>query len=194
MKSSHVPHVSLSQNHATSTPGTAQAVSRLPLSLSRKRLPSPVLMPPIACFRRVHRGSLSLVFLVHTCRILCDFSSTLTTIAFDHSRLRRSEAWSCNPASKGPPSSFVQLRTVRTVSDLLSALVAEASSQAFFAGREHRKRIASFIRRRASASYPTAGSSLLNNLPRLFRTHDHGSARSAGKRGPLLATRIKTRS
>ena len=45
--------------------------------------------------------------------ILCrDFSSTLTTVAFDHSRLRRFEACSCKPAPRGPPSSSAQLRTL----------------------------------------------------------------------------------
>ena len=45
--------------------------------------------------------------------ILCrDFSQTLTTMAFDHSSFRWFEACSCKPAPRGPPSSFVQLRTL----------------------------------------------------------------------------------
>jgi hypothetical protein len=40
------------------------------------------------------------------------FSSTLTTMAFGHSSLRCFEACSCKPAPRGPPSSFVQLRTL----------------------------------------------------------------------------------
>jgi len=39
------------------------------------------------------------------------FPHTLTTMAFDHSSLRWFEAFPCRTASKGLPSSFVQLRT-----------------------------------------------------------------------------------
>src|SRR5450759_5093047 len=40
-----------------------------------------------------------------------DVSATFTTIAFDDSSLRWLETRTCLPASKGPPSSLVQLRT-----------------------------------------------------------------------------------
>jgi len=52
MKSSHVPHKSLTQIHATFTPEAAQAVSRLPLNLSWTHNRNPVLTSSII-FRRL---------------------------------------------------------------------------------------------------------------------------------------------
>jgi hypothetical protein len=109
---SHVPHKSLEQNHAAFMPSTTQAVSRFPLDLSRSTARSSVLMLTLQ-FRHLISGSLTLVFLIHTCRDLClDFSSTLTTMALYQCSLRWFEACSCKPAPKGLPSSFVQLRTL----------------------------------------------------------------------------------
>ncbi len=52
MKSSHVPHKSLTQIHATITPEAAQAVSRLPLNSSWTHNRNPVLTSSII-FRRL---------------------------------------------------------------------------------------------------------------------------------------------
>ncbi len=52
MKSSHVPHKSLTQIHATFTPEAAQAVSRFPLNLSWTHNRNPVLTSSII-FRRL---------------------------------------------------------------------------------------------------------------------------------------------
>src|SRR5215218_6210680 len=64
----------------------------------------PVLMP-LAVFRHVISGLLSLAFVVHTCRALRrDFSATLTTPALD----RRSSRWfgasPCRAAPEGQAS------------------------------------------------------------------------------------------
>lgn len=59
--------------------------------------------------RHFNSGSGVFVFLIFTCRIYCDFSSMLTTLALYKSRLRGFEAHSCKSTSKGPPSSFVEL-------------------------------------------------------------------------------------
>ena len=67
---SHVLYKSLNQNHAAFMPSTAQAVNRSPLNLSRSTARTPVLMLTLE-FRHLHSGSLTLVFLIHTCRDLC---------------------------------------------------------------------------------------------------------------------------
>ena len=55
----------------------------------------------------------------HLTRSCPAFSSTLTTMALDHSSLRWFEASPCRAASKGLPSSFVQLRTIAGSLELL---------------------------------------------------------------------------
>ncbi len=103
-------------------PSTTQAVSRFPLDLSRSTARSSVLMLTLP-FRHLNSGTLTLVFLIHTCRDLCpDFSLTLTTMALYQCSLRWFEACSCKPTSRGPPSSSVQLRTLYVKSALVAHL------------------------------------------------------------------------
>src|SRR5262252_2259144 len=64
-------------------------------------------------FRHFIDGSLALASLNLACRDHGpDVSATLTTIALDDSSLRWLETCTRLPASKGPPSSLVQFRTV----------------------------------------------------------------------------------
>ena len=65
MKSSHVPHRSLNQSHATFMPDTAQAVSRFPLSLSWCRDSHQFWRRPIV-FDTSSDGLLALVSLIHS--------------------------------------------------------------------------------------------------------------------------------
>ena len=67
MKSSHVPHKSPVQVHATSIPDATQTVSRYPLYLSWDQERTPVLTSSIM-FRYLISGSLTLISLNHTCR------------------------------------------------------------------------------------------------------------------------------
>src|SRR5512139_667701 len=77
-------------------------VSTLPQWFARARLLGPHLIP--------------------SCRT---FSSTLTTMAFDHSSLRWFETRPWSLASKGLPSSLVQLRTASGYTKPSAALVAQ---------------------------------------------------------------------
>ena len=112
MSVSLVPQKSLKQTHAAFMPSTTQAVSWFILDLSRSTARSSVLMLNLP-FRHLISGSLTLVFLIHTCRDLClDFSSTLTTMALYQCSLRWFGTCSCKPVPRGLPSSLVQLRTL----------------------------------------------------------------------------------
>src|SRR5207248_8105346 len=62
---SHVPQQSLSQARATSMPGAAWAVRRLPPDLSRGQKQTSVLTPS-ETFRHFISGSLTFAFLAHT--------------------------------------------------------------------------------------------------------------------------------
>jgi len=100
---SHVPYNSLNQTHAAFMPSTTQAVNRFPLDLSRSSARSSVLMLTQE-FRHLISGSLTLVFLAHTCRDLClDFSSTLTTMALYQCSLRWFGTCSCKPVPGAYP-------------------------------------------------------------------------------------------
>ncbi len=124
MKGSHVPQKSLKQRHAISTPDTTQPVNRHPLDSFPQHSLSPGFDVIRFSFRRVSNGSLALVSLFHTCRILYAFSSPLTTVAFDYSSVRGFEACTCRPTSEDLPPSPLQLRTAHDASSR-SALVAQ---------------------------------------------------------------------
>ena len=111
MKGSHVLYRSPDQIHATFMSDAAQTVSRLPLDLS--------------WCRDSHQFDVVFMFrhLIgwFACARLSDsqlipsggtFVSTLTTLALYQRSFRWFEACSCKPAPRGPPSSFVQLRTL----------------------------------------------------------------------------------
>ena len=125
MKSSHVPHRSLNQSHATFMPDAAQAVSRCPLDLSWCR-DSHQFWRRLYVFDTSSDGSLVLVSLIHNwSRLAGPFPQRslpwlLTTAAWG--------ALKPAPVSRlrgAIPSSSVQLRTLyikvrswRTISNI----------------------------------------------------------------------------
>ncbi len=105
---SHVPHKSLTQIHATFTPEAAWAVNRFPPNLSRTQYSNPVLTSSLIewfAYARLSESHLPRSYAV-------TFPKTLTTLALYQRSFRWFEACSCKPASRGPPSSFAQLRTL----------------------------------------------------------------------------------
>ena len=111
MAGSHVPHKGLDQAHATCTPDTARTVSRFLPSSSQGRVTTLVLMPSNSLSTRQPWFTFAHLLGSHLTRSCPAFSSTLTTMAFDHSSLRWFEASPCRAASEGLPPSFVQLHT-----------------------------------------------------------------------------------
>ncbi len=96
---------SLCHVHAAFMPVTIWTVNRFPPDLSRANDSLPVLMTSLR-FRQFISGSLVFVSIgTHLTRSRLAFSVTLTTMAFDHSSLRRFGASTCMAAPRGPPSS-----------------------------------------------------------------------------------------
>ncbi len=108
---SHVPHRSLGQDHATSTPDTAHTVSTFLVDSSRGSGPTPVLMSTVSVSTRLRWFTCVRLLDPHlTLSFPSAFSPTLTTLAFDQSSLGWFGTWPCNPVPRGLPSSSMQHR------------------------------------------------------------------------------------
>ena len=102
-----VPHGSLDQGHASSTPAAACPVIRCPTGLSQESL-TLLVSTTIGVLRRVNGGSLSFVSLFLTCLgyLPIALPPTLTTTALDRSSLGWFGACSLKTDSEGPPFIF----------------------------------------------------------------------------------------
>ena len=102
---SHVPRRSLYQRHAASMPAAVWSVSRYLPDSSQVNY-TPLVLTTSLSFRQVISGSLVVRLIdAHLIPSSGTFSSTLTTMALDHSSLRWFEASSCKAASEGLPPS-----------------------------------------------------------------------------------------
>ncbi len=108
-----VPLKSQDQTHATIYTGPRQRSNQVPRWLIL-RLADPAVLKSHSHSRCVISRSFSLfVFLIHTCRIKPDFSSTLTTMALYHSSLRWFDTNALNADTGGPTS--ISSRALRSV-------------------------------------------------------------------------------
>ncbi len=74
-----VPHESPNRTRAIFTPGIAHPISRFPMNSLPGQLQSPG-FDAVSRFRRLNNGSRVFAFSIHTRRIGCAFSLTLTTM------------------------------------------------------------------------------------------------------------------
>lgn len=108
---SQVPYRSLNRIHAISTPAAAQAVIRLPLSLSRRYH-----LPTVSTTSLHHYDASSMVHLRSSLRSLPDgvhlrlLTSTLTTRALYPRSLRWFVTCACTPITRVLPSSSIKHR------------------------------------------------------------------------------------
>ena len=67
-------------------------------------------------FRCVYSGSVLFVSLIHTCHVLLhNFTSTLTTITLNDSRLKWFGAYFWKPTPKDLPSSLIELNKIKAL-------------------------------------------------------------------------------